>query len=109
MARLALLSFRDVVVTPYTDLLQFSQGEYHRGGPRWPDWDRQTVARQCRYGKPDDTEPPEAEPTARLGGPLAWGGAVTSVFGHQIADFSTRLLPTLDEVPDARFAYSMPT
>jgi hypothetical protein len=105
MARLALLSFRDVVVTPYTDLI--GKSTYHRGGPRWPDWEDQTAARQCRLGKPDDTEPLEAEPTARLEGPIAWGGAIAYLFGHQIADFSTRLLPTLDAIPDARFAYSM--
>jgi hypothetical protein len=107
MARLALLSFRDVVVAPYTDLIDSPYGHYHRGGPKWPDWEHQTAARQCRYGKPDDTEPAEAEQTATLEGPLAWGGAITPLFGYQVADFSTRLLPTLDEKPDARFAYSM--
>jgi hypothetical protein len=53
-----------------------------------------------------DDEPLEAEPVATLAGPLAWGGAITPHFGHQIIDFSTRLLPTLAEIPDARFAFS---
>jgi hypothetical protein len=81
-------------------------GTYHRGGPHWPDWDNQTAARYCAGGAPLDEEPPAAEPTATLTGTVAWGGAVTWHFGHQISDFTTRLLPTLAEVPDARFAYS---
>jgi glycosyl transferase family 61 len=106
--RLALLSFRGVVVTPYTDLLGRPLGQkVHRGGPRWPDWPSQTAARHCRRGTPVDDEPPEGEPSTTLPGPLAWGGAITTHFGHQIADFSTRLLPTLAEMPDARFAFSM--
>jgi Glycosyltransferase 61 len=106
-SRPALLSFRDVVVTPYTDLLERQLGKsVHRGGPRWPNWSSQTAARHCRRGVPVDDEPLEAEPVATLPGPLAWGGAITPHFGHQIADFSTRLLPTLAEIPDARFAFS---
>lgn len=58
-------------------------------------------------GVPHDEEPPEAQPTSTLTGPVAWAGAVTWHFGHQIANFSTRLLPTLAQMPDARFAFSM--
>jgi hypothetical protein len=107
-SRLALLSFRDVVVTPYTDLLGRPVGKkIHRGGPHWPDWSTQTAARHCRKGVPVDDEPAPAEPTAALSGPVAWAGAITTHFGHQIADFSSRLLPTLAENADARFAFSM--
>jgi hypothetical protein len=111
--RLALLSFRDVVITPYTDLLDVPLGgKAHRGGPRWPDWAAQTGARHCRQGVPIDDEPADAEPASELGGPTAWGGAVAASqgqlhYGHQIADFSTRLLPTLAEMPDSRFAFGV--
>jgi glycosyl transferase family 61 len=112
-AHLALLSFRDVVVTPYMDLLEaHAGGRAHRGGPRWPDWDTQTAARHCRGGVPIDDEPPEAEPTSTIGEPVAWGGALAyhkagAHYGHQIADFSTRLLPTLHEDPSVRFAFGV--
>jgi hypothetical protein len=107
MPRLALLGFRDVLVTPYTGLLDVPRGgEYHRGGPSWPDWSSQTAARHCLLGRPQDVEPPETEPASALTGPVAWGGGITWHFGHQIADFTTRLLPTLAEMPDVRFAFS---
>jgi hypothetical protein len=107
-SRLALLSFRDVLVTPYTDLLSRpTGGKIHRGGPHWPQWASQTAARHCRDGAPVDDEPAEAEPTVVVPGPLAWGGAITTHFGHQVMDFSTRLLPTLAELPGVRFAFSM--
>src|SRR2546421_266311 len=102
-----MLAFRDVLVTPYTDLMDIpTGGTYHRGGPHWPDWSTQTAARYCVAGKPLDEEPPETEPTSTLPGPVAWGSAITWHFGHTIADFTTRLLPTLAEIPDARFAFS---
>jgi hypothetical protein len=107
MARLALLTFRDIVVTPYSDLVDVPWGgEYHRGGPQWPEWSTQTAARHCKRGVPIDLKPYKAEPTSTLTGPVAWGGGVVWHFGHQIADFTTRLLPTLAEMPDARFAFS---
>jgi hypothetical protein len=106
-ARLTTLTFRDVLITPYTDLLDNpTGGAFHRGGPHWPDWSTQTVARHCRHGSPIDVEPHEAEPTSTLPGTVAWGGAMLWHFGHQIADFTTRLLPTLAELPDVRLAYS---
>jgi hypothetical protein len=107
MPRLAMLVFRDVLVTPYTDLMDTPRGgTYHRGGPHWPDWSTQTAARFCINGKPHDVEPPEAEPTSMLTGTVAWGGAILWHFGHMIADFTTRLLPTLAEMPEVRFAFS---
>jgi hypothetical protein len=96
------------VVTPYTDLFDRGRGgKAHRGGPRWPQWSTQTAARHCRHGRPDDDEPPESEPKSTLEGPVAWGGAIYGPFGHWICEFTSRLLPTLAEVPDVRFAYSM--
>jgi hypothetical protein len=107
--RLSLLHFRDVLVTPYIELFGRSA---HRGGPRWPDWSNQTTARFCRRGVPIDDEPPEMEPSSSLEDRVAWGGPVAYAlgqvhFGHQIADFSTRLLPTLTELPDVRFAFGV--
>jgi hypothetical protein len=102
-----MLAFRDIVVTPYVDYLEPPRhGGFLRGGPRWPEWSSQTAARHCQAGVPVDHEPPEAKPTSTLKGPVAWGGPVTLHFGHQVADVSTRWLPTLAEMPDARFAFT---
>jgi hypothetical protein len=97
-----MLAFRDVVVTPFA-----GRPPFRRGGPRWPQWSTQTTARFCVRGIPQDMEPPAAEPASVVPGPIAWAGAITWHFGHQIAYFSTRLLPTLAEMPAARFAFGM--
>jgi hypothetical protein len=107
MPRLAMLVFRDVLISPYTELLATTRGgEYHQGGPHWPEWSTQTAARHRQEGLPIDKEPRKTAPESTLAGPVAWGGPVTWHFGHQIADFTTRLLPTLVEMPDVRFAFS---
>jgi glycosyl transferase family 61 len=54
-----------------------------------------------------DFDPHPAEPKSTLAGTVAWGGAILWHFGHQIADFTTRLVPTLAELPDVRFAFTM--
>ena len=102
-----ILHFRDVVVSPYTHLLDSPRGgRYHQGGPRWPDWSNQLDIRHRAWGRIIDDEPPEVEPTARLTAPVAWGGAIQEHFGHQIAEFTTRLLPALAQYPETRFAFA---
>jgi hypothetical protein len=105
----AALDFRDVVVTPFTDLLDSWLGGGrldHKGGPAWPDWDSQTSARHCRNGVPIDVEPDPAAPVATIEGPLAWGGPVVRHFGHQVGDFSMRLLPTARALPGVPIAFA---
>jgi len=104
-----LLTFENVPILPYTWLLEALKpgGSAHCGGPLWPDWDRQTAARHCRRGRPVDTPPPLVPPEETLTEPVAWGGAVVHHFGHQIAEFATRILPTLREWPDATFAFGV--
>lgn len=102
-----MLEFDHVIVTPYTELLDTPRGlSYHRGGPHWPDWDGQTTARHLVAGRPVDVRPKSEVPEQRLTGPLAWGGGIVWHFGHQIADFSMRLLPTLVARPDAVVAFA---
>jgi hypothetical protein len=101
------LRFRDVVVQPFTELIRaLAGGEIHQGGPSWPDWQQQTVARHCRRGSPVDAEPPIAEPTRKVAGPLVWGGPIVGHFGHQVADFSMRLMPSLRAEPGAHVLFS---
>jgi hypothetical protein len=101
------LEFRDVVVSPFTDLLDsWLGGLDHKGGPAWPDWDSQTTARHCQHGHPVDVEPDPVTPVATIDGPIAWGGPVVCHFGHQVGDFSMRLLPTAHALPGVPIAFA---
>jgi len=100
-------TFRDVVVVPYTDLLdRWRDGEIHRGGPIWPEWEMRVAARHNRGGRPVDVRPAEPEEPILDVGPMAWGGAFVDAFGHQVADFSTRLLATVAARPDLPIAFA---
>jgi hypothetical protein len=101
------LEFRDVVVTPFAELLDsWLGGNDHKGGPAWPDWDSQRAARHCRRGSPIDVQPDPATPVTAIQGPIAWGGPVVHHFGHQIGDFSMRLLPTVNALPGVPIAFA---
>jgi hypothetical protein len=104
-----LLAFENVPILPYTWLLEASRpgGTAHCGGPLWPDWGRQTAARHCRRGRPVDVPPAALPPEETLTEPIAWSGAIVRHFGHQIAEFSTRILPTLRDWPEAVFAFGV--
>jgi hypothetical protein len=100
-------TFRDVVVVPYSDLLdRWRDGEIHRGGPIWPDWEAQVAARHRRGGRPIDVRLADPEGPVTEAGPMAWGGAIADAFGHQVADFSTRLLATRRLRPDLPIAFA---
>lgn len=105
-----LLAFEDVPIVPFARLPYKNPGRTpFQGGPCWPEWDRQTVARHCQRGVPVDTRPEDAACELTLDEPVAWAGAATAHFGHQVADFSTRILPTLREWPEATFAFAVRT
>jgi Glycosyltransferase 61 len=102
-----MLTFRDVLVTPYSDLLRAGPDHLnHRGGPHWPDFQRQHEARHRRRGEPVDHEPRWQRAEGRLTGTWAWAGPISSHFGHQILEFSMRLAPTLASDPDAQFLFA---
>ena len=101
------LTFHDVVVVPYAALLdKWQDGEFHQGGPIWPDWERQRSARHCREGRPFDLCPDDPPSTAHYVEKLAWGGGIDPQFGHQVADFSARLLATTLARPELSIAFS---
>lgn len=100
-------TFCDVLVVPYSDLLdRWRDGEIHRGGPVWPEWDVQSAARHNRAGRPVDVLPVQPDGPIEEAGPMAWGGALVDAFGHQVADFSTRLLATRAARPDLPIAFA---
>lgn len=101
------LHFQDVTVVPFSDLMdEPNGGREHRGGPCWPDFAAQTGARHNRRGQPRDVEPETAAEAQELAGPMAWGGPIYSHFGHQVSEFSMRLIPTLAYRPDARICFA---
>jgi len=102
-------SFRDIIVVPYEVIIQRGSGTpfENKGGPIFPDWDQQISARFCRSGEPVDM-PPEAPNSIsqRINTSAVWCGPYYSHFGHQIADFSTRILQGVTLYPDARFLFA---
>ena len=69
-------TFHDVVVVPYSDLLdRWRDGEIHRGGPIWPEWEEQVAARHRRGGRPVDVRPADPDGPIEEAGAMAWGGA----------------------------------
>ncbi len=100
--------FDGVLISPFSELLASPRGlSDHRGGPHWPDFEQQTTARHCRGGTPVDAEPHEPLPQpGTVDERVAWGGPIVHHFGHQIADFSMRLLPTVTRHPPMPIAFS---
>lgn len=99
--------FERIVISPYSDLLDNPRGgAFHRGGPRFPNWTSQTTARHCQSGRPIDVEPEPIAPIERFAASAAWMGPISDHFGHQIADFSMRIMPALYHCPDARLIFS---
>ncbi len=78
------------------------------GGPVWPDWESRVAERHCRNHKPADQRPAEQAPCAVFDMDHAfWGGLVDQHFGHQIADFSMRIIPSRFVDPKARLVFSI--
>ncbi|PZO21741.1 MAG: hypothetical protein DCF25_04680 [Leptolyngbya foveolarum] len=103
-----ILSFQNVPVVPYESLIdRFNGLSIHHGGPIWPDWSTQTEARHCRDGSPSDDLPSRPNDIFEKTEDLSiWGGAICTHFGHQIADFSTRILQSKTAYPNAQFLFS---
>lgn len=101
------LVFGDVVVTPYAELLDSPSGlSDARGGPIWPEWDRQVEARHCRGGRPCDRLPGSTGQPAATVARATWIGPIVRHYGHQVADFSMRILPSLLVDPDAKLLFA---
>lgn len=87
--------YKNILIVPFTELLQEGEGlGSHVGGPVWPNWDDELYSRHYRYGMPVDSHPfnsfNDSEVT-KLNQQLYWCGPVVKHFGHQLAEFSSRL------------------
>lgn len=88
------MQFSDVLVAPYDGL--WGKGAfptYHRGGPIWPDWDNQTTARHCVNGRAVDDCPLPPDTFAEIDA-AQWCGPIWRQFGHMLAEFGMRILPS---------------
>lgn len=101
-------TFYDIPVVPFSSVLAGPMGgAEHLGGPIWPDWDNRTFERHCRDQKPIDLKPELTQEIAPFALDHAfWGGPIANHFGHQIADFSMRILPSRFVEPNAKLVFS---
>ena len=95
-------------VTVYPAIFPRAQEIHLCGGPDWPDWDREPRARHYINGRPGDRRPAEKPPSKRVAdGPSHfWIGPIHQGFGHMVAEFGTRIAPTLKACPEAVLVFS---
>lgn len=106
--RYFLNTFSDIPVVPTTHIDHRADGTC--GGPVWPDWKSRVAERHCRNQKPADQLPAEQEPCGVFDLDHAfWCGHVDQHFGHQIADFSMRIIPSRFIDPKAKLVFSTGT
>lgn len=99
--------FSDVYITPFSELLDKPRGlSFHRGGPIWSNWEQQVEVRHRHRDTPVDDKPhlDPSDNIKTIDEPLLWCGPVTHHYGHQIADFLTRL-PAYKE-PDGLYCFA---
>ncbi len=82
-------TFTNINIVPYIELLTL-----HRGGPVWPDeeWSDDSEVRHRQTEKAADAKPTSVDAELIVEERLFWCGAIQRHFGHQIADFSSRIL-----------------
>lgn len=91
-----MLRFDDIQVVP-------TQGVARHiavGGPVWPDFNNQTLARHCRDGQPEDKPAKPARQARAMHRSAVWGGLLNPHFGHLIIEQLTRLPQSLRDRPD---------
>lgn len=94
--------FRDIPVVPVTTVRRLKG----RGGPIWPDFERQVAARHCRGGIASDLEPRRPAALRPLARPAVWGGFLAPQFGHLVAEHLTRLPQSLRDRPDDLYLFT---
>lgn len=103
-----LLTFYDVWVGPTQEILKAPAASLFRGGPLWPDYDDQTLARQCRG---IEIKVVDDKPSFDTSGDLRvdegiWCGPTVHHFGHMIADFSMRVILSAQLSPGLPLVFS---
>lgn len=94
--------FENIPVVPYSHLLPRSD-RLHVGGPIWHDFENQKCARFFRGGCKVDEQPPFEQINSVFLEPATWIGPYAGHFGHQIYDFSGRILDSLADSKNQSF------
>lgn len=97
-------TFRDVLVVPQS-------GRRHTGGPVWPLFHAQVLARTCWGAVPvpiDGRPRVSGPPPARTLDAGTWCGLVGLHYGHMIADFGMRIVRAAHADPDLPLIFALP-
>lgn len=99
-----MMCMRDVPVIPTT----LSEKTLYNGGPYWPNWGGQYLPCHGRNGmRMNSTLAPIPDSLPRVEESLIWGGMVHRFFGHQVAEYSTRVLQASTERSSDRILFSL--
>ena len=99
-----MLEFRDISVVPVSAAAQ----HIALGGPIWPAFDQQRLARHCRDQVAVDACPAGSPARRTLRSPAIWGGFLDLQFGHLIVEQLTRLPQSLRDRPDDICLFTLP-
>jgi hypothetical protein len=95
----------DVLVYPFESLLQAPNGKpEYQGGPSWKDWSENNQGRFFRQGRAIDVVPSSRSSPKHHFKEGFWCGPICNHFGHQIADFSTRIVWYADAIRSGKIA-----
>lgn len=97
-------------IAPFRELLASTRGgSDHWGGPAFEDWAGEVYSRHCRSNnRPLDKEPlPPAGEVLTMKEEVAYLGPLCHHFGHQLADFSMRIRPTLRSGFQGRLVFAV--
>ncbi|WP_232631002.1 glycosyltransferase 61 family protein [Methylobacterium sp. Leaf118] len=99
--------FADILVHPSLEVLRNPRPLF-RGGPAWPRFETQVLARTCWFPLPVpiDAKPPPCPPAAEAGEGV-WCGPVSFHFGHMVADFGMRLAASSRAFPELPLVFSI--
>ena len=103
------MSFRDVVVTPTAAILSKPAPFEFKGGPLWPDFGAQLLARHCRDREPlpFDSAPDRPASVDSSLPEAVWCGPVCTHFGHAITDFGMRIAVSAHGLPGLPLLFSV--
>ncbi len=109
--KLGFKKFEEIKITPFKELLDCWRGKSdHKGGPLWNSWDEDNEMRHQRSGKAIDACPEITlgEEIERIEETLFWCGPLSSHFGHQLAEFTSRIVMYSRLNINGKYCFSLP-
>ncbi len=86
-------TFTNIIVHPVQEMRDPATRVFFRGGPDWPHFHAQVLARHC-WGPipwPVDSKPRPADGVPETADAGIWCGPIAGHFGHMIGDFAMRI------------------